>query len=77
MLTQQRREQQARAAATDDDSTAFMRSLLSSLRQAILYNMDQSQISALPDDLATEARTLQQHIQNRERELDLFAATAV
>ncbi len=76
MLTQQRREQQARAAATDDDSTAFMRSLPSSLRQAILYDMDQSQISALPDDLATEARTLQQHIQNRERELDLFAATA-
>ena len=65
-----------RAEGRDDDNTAFMRSLPPSLRQAILYDMDQSQISALPDDLATEARTLQQHIQNRERELDLFAATA-
>lgn len=76
LLTQQRIEQQARAAATDDDNTAFMRTLPPSLRQAILYDMDQSQIAALPDDLATEARTLQQHIQHRERELDLFAATA-
>lgn len=65
-----------RAEGRDDDSTAFMRSLPPSLRQAILYDMDQSQISALPEDLASEARTLQQHIQNRERELDLFAATA-
>ena len=65
-----------RTEGRDDDSTAFMRSLPPSLRQAILYDMDQSQISALPEDLASEARTLQQHIQNRERELDLFAATA-
>ena len=32
----------------DDDNTAFMRALPSSLRQAILFDMDHSQISALP-----------------------------
>lgn len=36
--------------------------------------MDHSQISALPEDLATEARNLQQ--QHREREIDLFAHAA-
>jgi hypothetical protein len=49
-----------------------MRSLPNSLRQAILFDMDHSQIAALPEDLATEARALQQ--QHREREIDLFAA---
>ena len=51
-----------------------MRALPASLRQAILFDMDHSQISALPEDLATEARALQQ--QHREREIDLFAAAA-
>ena len=51
-----------------------MRALPSSLRQAILFDMDHSQISALPEDLATEARALQQ--QHREREIDLFAHAA-
>jgi hypothetical protein len=64
----------ATTATTDDDNTAFMRALPASLRQAILFDMDHSQISALPDDLATEARTLQQ--QHREREIDLFAHAA-
>lgn len=58
----------------DDDNTAFMRALPASLRQAILFDMDHSQISALPEDLATEARNLQQ--QHREREIDLFAHAA-
>jgi len=73
-LTQQRLEQQARTAVTDDDNTAFMRALPTSLRQAILYDMDQSQIGALPEDLATEARSLQQ--QQREREMDFFTHRA-
>ncbi|CAF0785839.1 unnamed protein product [Brachionus calyciflorus] len=88
LLTQQRIEQQARQAAStaqgegtsgqatatpaEDDNAAFMRTLPASLRQAILFDMDHSQISALPEDLATEARALQQ--QHREREIDLFAA---
>jgi hypothetical protein len=38
-------------ANADDDNTAFMRALPSSLRQAILFDMDHSQISALPEDL--------------------------
>lgn len=59
-------------ATAEDDNAAFMRALPSSLRQAILFDMDHSQISALPEDLATEARALQQ--QHREREIDLFSA---
>ena len=61
-------------ATSDDDNTAFMRALPASLRQAILFDMDHSQISALPEDLATEARALQQ--QHREREIDLLTAAA-
>ncbi len=85
LLTRQRQEQQAQqqAAGTanpaavgalpaEDDNAAFMRALPTSLRQAILFDMDHSQISALPEDLAAEARQLQQ--QHREREIDLFAA---
>lgn len=62
----------AAGTTAEDDNAAFMRALPSSLRQAILFDMDHSQISALPDDLATEARALQQ--QQREREIDLFSA---
>ncbi len=62
----------ATAVVTEDDNTAFLRTLPNSLRQAILFDMDHSQISALPEDLANEARQLQQ--QQREREIDLFAA---
>jgi E3 ubiquitin-protein ligase HUWE1 len=61
-------------AADEDDNASFMRALPASLRQAILFDMDHSQISALPEDLAAEARTLQQ--QHREREIDLFTAAA-
>jgi hypothetical protein len=79
LIAQQRLEQQqasaaaAAASVNDDDNSAFMRSLPASLRQAILFDMDQSQIGALPDDLASEARGLQQQ-QQRERDLDLFAS---
>ena len=64
----------AAAAVAEDDNASFMRALPTSLRQAILFDMDHSQISALPEDLATEARTLQQA--HHEREIDLFAAAA-
>lgn len=60
-------------AAGEDDNAAFMRALPASLRQAILFDMDHSQISALPEDLANEARALQQQ-QQRDREIDLFSA---
>ena len=59
-------------AAAEDDNAAFIRALPPSLRQTILFDMDHSQIAALPEDLATEARALQQ--QHREREIDLFSA---
>ena len=62
------------ASAADDDHTAFLRALPSALRQAILFDMDHSQIGALPEDLANEARALQQ--QQREREIDLLTAAA-
>lgn len=62
------------AVVAEDDNAAFMRALPPSLRQAILFDMDHSQIGALPEDLAAEARQLQQ--QHRDREIDLFAAAA-
>ncbi|KAJ8970022.1 hypothetical protein NQ314_001451 [Rhamnusium bicolor] len=63
VLTQQRLEQQRQAAARANpnepvDAGAFFETLQPSLRTMILSDMEDSQMSALPPDLAAEAQTL-------------------
>ncbi|CAO1370647.1 unnamed protein product [Diamesa hyperborea] len=74
VLAQQRLEQQRQAAATanpnDPVNTAeFFQNLQPSLRQAILTDMEDSQISALPPDLAAEAQNLRRDWETRNRQL--------
>ncbi|KAF5283384.1 hypothetical protein FQA39_LY04760 [Lamprigera yunnana] len=74
VLTQQRLEQQRQAAAhanPDDpvDAGAFFETLQPSLRAMILSDMEDSQMSALPPDLAAEAQTLRRDWEARNRQL--------
>ncbi|XP_033329504.2 HECT, UBA and WWE domain containing E3 ubiquitin protein ligase 1 isoform X3 [Megalopta genalis] len=74
VLAQQRLEQQRHAAASanpDDpvDAAAFFQNLQPSLRQAILTDMEESQISVLPPDLAQEAQNLRREWEARNRHL--------
>ncbi|GAB0086383.1 hypothetical protein DMENIID0001_004360 [Sergentomyia squamirostris] len=76
VLAQQRidlRQQAAATASPNDpvDAAAFFQNLSPSLRQSILTDMEESQISVLPPDLAAEAQNLrrdyelmQQHVMN-------------
>ncbi len=69
VLAQQRMEQQRQAAATANpeapvDPGEFLQNLPANLRQSVLADLEESQMSALPADLAAEA-------QNLRREFDL------
>lgn len=73
VLTQQRIEQQRQAAAAANpndpvDAAAFFQNLQPSLRQAILTDMEDSQISVLPPDLAAEAQNLRRQWETRNRQ---------
>ncbi|XP_036319887.1 E3 ubiquitin-protein ligase HUWE1 isoform X1 [Rhagoletis pomonella] len=70
VLMQQRIEQQRQAASAanpDDpvDTAAFFQNLPESLRQAILTDMEESQIASLPPDLAAEAQYLRRDWESR------------
>lgn len=74
VLAQQRIEQQRLAAAAANpndpvDAAAFFQNLQPSLRQAILTDMEDSQISVLPPDLAAEAQNLRRDWENRNRQI--------
>lgn len=73
VLAQQRIEQQRRMATVSNpndpmDTEAFFRNLQPSLRQAILADMEESQIAALPADLAAEAQSLRREWETRNRQ---------
>ncbi|XP_065351363.1 E3 ubiquitin-protein ligase HUWE1 isoform X4 [Cloeon dipterum] len=74
VLTQQRLEEQRRAAAAANpndpvDAAAFFQNLPPSLRQSILTDMEESQISVLPPELAAEAQTLRRDWEARNRQI--------
>lgn len=74
VLAQQRIEQQRLAAAAANpndpvDAAAFFQNLQPSLRQAILTDMEDSQISVLPPELAAEAQNLRRDWENRNRQI--------
>lgn len=74
VLAQQRIEQQRQAAAAANpndpvDAAAFFQNLQPSLRQAILTDMEDSQISVLPPELAAEAQNLRRDWENRNRQI--------
>ncbi|XP_057320129.1 E3 ubiquitin-protein ligase HUWE1-like isoform X1 [Microplitis mediator] len=74
VLAQQRLEQQRHAAASANpadpvDAAAFFQNLQPSLRQAILTDMEESQMSVLPPDLAEEAQNLRRQWEARNRHL--------
>ncbi|CAH0561864.1 unnamed protein product [Brassicogethes aeneus] len=74
VLTQQRLEQQRQAAARANpnepvDAGAFFDTLQPSLRTMILSDMEDSQMSALPPDLAAEAQTLRRDWYARNRQM--------
>ncbi|XP_046484252.1 E3 ubiquitin-protein ligase HUWE1 isoform X1 [Neodiprion pinetum] len=74
VLAQQRLEQQRHAAASANpedpvDAAAFFQNLQPSLRQAILTDMEESQISVLPPDLAQEAQSLRRDWEARNRRM--------
>ncbi|XP_025833004.1 E3 ubiquitin-protein ligase HUWE1-like [Agrilus planipennis] len=74
VLTQQRLEQQRQAAARANpdepvDAGAFFETLQPSLRTMILSDMEDSQMSALPPDLAAEAQTLRRDWEARNRQM--------
>ncbi|XP_076681578.1 HECT, UBA and WWE domain containing E3 ubiquitin protein ligase 1 isoform X3 [Andrena cerasifolii] len=74
VLAQQRLEQQRHAAASANpedpvDAAAFFQNLQPSLRQAILTDMEESQISVLPPDLAQEAQNLRREWEDRNRHI--------
>ncbi|XP_011638354.1 E3 ubiquitin-protein ligase HUWE1 isoform X5 [Pogonomyrmex barbatus] len=74
VLAQQRMEQQRHAAASANpedpvDAAAFFQNLQPSLRQAILTDMEDSQISVLPPDLAQEAQNLRREWEARNRHM--------
>uniref|UniRef100_A0A1A9ZLS0 HECT-type E3 ubiquitin transferase n=1 Tax=Glossina pallidipes TaxID=7398 RepID=A0A1A9ZLS0_GLOPL len=70
VLMQQRIEQQRQAAQSTNpedpvDTAAFFQNLPETLRQAILADMEDSQISSLPPDLAAEAQHLRRDWESR------------
>lgn len=72
VLAQQRMEQRRQAAAAtnpDDpvDPAEFFQNLQPSLRQQILADMEDSQISVLPPELAAEAQNLRRELETRNR----------
>ena len=74
MLAQQRLEQQRQAQTTADpaapvDPSEFLQTLPPSLRQSLLAEMEESQISALPAEIAAEAQTLRRDFEQRNRAL--------
>lgn len=74
VLAQQRIEQQRHAAAAANpedpvDAAAFFQNLQPSLRQAILTDMEESQISVLPPELAQEAQNLRREWEARNRHM--------
>lgn len=74
VLIQQRLEQQRQAAARANpdepvDAGAFFETLQPSLRAMILSDMEDSQMSALPPDLAAEAQTLRRDWEARNRQM--------
>lgn len=74
VLAQQRIEQQRLAAAAANpndpvDAAAFFQNLQPSLRQAILTDMEDSQISVLPPELAAEAQNLRRDWETRNRQI--------
>ncbi|XP_022915522.2 E3 ubiquitin-protein ligase HUWE1 isoform X2 [Onthophagus taurus] len=74
VLTQQRLEQQRQAAAHANpdepvDAGAFFETLQPSLRTMILSDMEESQMSVLPPDLAAEAQTLRRDWEARNRQI--------
>ncbi|XP_076261399.1 HECT, UBA and WWE domain containing E3 ubiquitin protein ligase 1 isoform X2 [Rhynchophorus ferrugineus] len=74
VLTQQRLEQQRQAAARAPpnepvDAQAFFQTLQPSLRTMILSDMEDSQMSALPPDLALEAQNLRRDWYARNRQI--------
>lgn len=82
VLTQQRLEQQRQAAARANpnepvDAGAFFETLQPSLRTMILSDMEDSQMSALPPDLAAEAQTLRRdwYARNRQMAQERFMQT--
>ncbi len=74
VLAQQRLEQQRQSAAQSDpsapvDPSEFLQTLPPSLRQSLLAEMEDSQISALPAEIAAEAQTLRRDFEQRNRAL--------
>ena len=74
VLAQQRMEQLRQRQAASDPTEAvnageFFQTLPPSLRQSLLAEMEESQISALPADMAAEAQTLRQDREMRSRQL--------
>ncbi|XP_028140389.1 E3 ubiquitin-protein ligase HUWE1 isoform X3 [Diabrotica virgifera virgifera] len=74
VLTHQRLEQQRQAAARANpnepvDAGAFFETLQPSLRTMILSDMEDSQMSALPPDLAAEAQNLRRDWYARNRQM--------
>ena len=65
--------EQARRSASDPsqggDATSFLTSLTPDLRRTILSDMDDTQLAQLPEELATEARSLRQERDERSRQL--------
>ena len=74
VLAQQRMEQMRQRQAQADPTEAvnageFFQTLPPSLRQSLLAEMEESQISALPADMAAEAQNLRQDRELRSRQL--------
>ena len=74
VLQQQRMEQLRQRQANSDPTAAvdageFFQTLPPSLRQSLLAEMEESQISALPADMAAEAQHLRQDREMRSRQL--------
>lgn len=72
VLAQQRMEQRRQAAAATNpedpvDPAEFFQNLQPSLRQQILADMEDSQISVLPPELAAEAQNLRRELESRTR----------
>lgn len=70
VLVQQRMEAQQQANPNDPvDAAAFFETLQPSLRTMILADMDESQIQALPPDLAAEAQNLRRDLEMRNNQI--------
>lgn len=72
VLAQQRMEQQRQAATVANpeepvDPGEFLQTLPAQLRQAVLADMEDSQISSLPAEYAAEAQNLRREIEQRNR----------